>query len=409
MRDLQKEAIDHVRSGKNLFLTGPGGVGKSWVISEIKTPSTLLCAPTGIAAMNIGGMTCHSLFKLPIGIVTSSDQYTGISKLRELLQKTDRIIIDEAPMMRVDYFELIDAKLKLAMMNDKPFGGIQIAVVGDFFQLEPIVSTTDAEYFHDQYDSPFSFSSDKWDFTTIELTKVYRQDNEHQVALLNAIRRKEDHYVDALMEIQSIAQKYDGKEPQLHLCCYKDDAKWVNEFWYKRVNSKEYSFRANEEGTWSMNDRPVDYDMKLKVGIDVLLCANSVVGGYCNGDRGKIVDISPEGIIVQLSTNRTVKVEPFTWEKYRYNKVGSSISKDVIARYTQYPIKLGYGITIHSSQGMSLDKVALHTGKGCFGHGQLYVGLSRIRDLTNLSFVRPLKQSDVIIRQEVLNYYASTR
>ena len=407
----QESAIQRISEGKNVFVTGAGGVGKSWVIKQINDKFTVLCAPTGIAALNIEGATAHSVFGLPIGLPTHKDKITVSKKVRQLFgpeSKVKRIIIDEGPMMRADTLELIDRKLKLARQSSLPFGGIQVVVFGDFYQLEPIVGWGEKEHYYKKYESAYCFSVPVWNFETIFLEKVYRQSDERQIAMLNSIRKADKWCVRALEKIVAEAKPYELCKDTLHLCSYKDDAEAINKKFYRRVKGEERTFFAivdgNKKDKW--NEVPVPQTLNLKVGCKVLICANDATGDYVNGDRGTIVGFYNEYVKVQLeSTGAEVLVEEFTWEKYQYGSGTGGLTKKAVGTFQQMPLQLGWAVSIHKSQGMTLDNVAIDVGRGCFSAGQFYVALSRVRDLRNLSFVRPVHPNNIIVRQEVHDFY----
>lgn len=416
--DLQQEAIRRIKAGENVFLTGSGGVGKSWVISQIVDDSTILTAPSGIAALNIGGITCHRAFGLPLGLVTEKDYYSTPRSMQNLFSgnAVKRIVFDEVGMIRTDYFVLISRRLQKIRGNDKPFGGIQVVFVGDFYQLEPILANHEMEFF--DYKSKFCFSSALWDFPTIELTEVKRQSNKRQVLMLNSIRKKDKHYKKALKYIQEECKPYIPDENTLHLCCYNKDANRINQNYYSQIDGIEREFKAIFPPMWG-SERPVDEVLKLKVGTKVIICQNAADGSYVNGERGTVVgfETMPDGfseaILVERDDGSIAHVVRGAWEKYSYNKqrpIGNpdakeQLVKNVDATYQQYPIKLGWAVSIHKSQGMTLDDVAIDVGAGCFSHGQAYVALSRIKDLRNLSFVKPMLPEDIIVNEEVKKFY----
>lgn len=419
--DLQQEAIRRIKAGENLFLTGSGGVGKSWVIDQVNEEGTLLCAPSGIAALNIGGITCHRAFGLPLGLPTEEDFYKIPKYLWDLFSgnAVKRIIIDEVGMLRTDSFVLISRRLQRIKGNDLPFGGIQVVVVGDFYQLEPILKASEREFF--EFKSKFCFGSALWDFDMIELTEVKRQSNKRQVLMLNSIRKKDKHYKKALEYIQKECKPYDSSgdnEGILHLCCYNKDADEINKRYYNRIQGEEREFRATFPPNWG-KERPVDEILKLKVGTRVLIAQNDPEGGaYVNGDRGRVtgfVDLpdGDVGVEVEKDSGEVCIVVKGEWEKYSYKKeknvfdpdAKERLVKSVDAKYRQFPLKYGWAVSIHKSQGMTLDDVAIDVGSGCFSHGQAYVALSRIKDLRNLSFVKPMLPEDIIVNQEVKKFY----
>lgn len=412
--DLQQEAIRQIREGKNLFLTGSGGVGKSWVIDQVTDENTLLCAPSGIAALNIGGITCHRAFGLPLGIPVEKDYFPS-KKVQDLFygDAVKRIIVDEVGMLRTDYLVLMNRKLQHIKRNTKPFGGIQVVPVGDFYQIEPILKNSEKEFF--DFESKFCFSSKLWDFPTIELTEVKRQSDKRQILMLNSIRRKDRFFKRALEYIQKECKPYEPTEDTLHLCSYNRDADVINERYYNRISGEEKTYVASFPSNWG-NDRPVDEVLKLKVGVRVLICQNCIDGGYVNGERGVVLGFGtdPERkpyVIVEKTNGDVVNVFQGQWEKHSYKKEkrlggdGEILVKNVDANYLQIPLKYGWAVSVHKSQGMTLDDVAIDVGSGCFSHGQAYVALSRIRDLRNLSFVNPMLPEDIIVRPEVKRFY----
>ena len=405
----QQQAIELINKGENVLMLGAGGVGKSYVIKQIADDSTLVLAPTGIAALNIGGMTCHRAFKLPLGLPTQKDRTTVHRSTASLFSssKITRIVIDEVGMLRTDVLDLIDLKLQKIKRNKLPFGGIQMVLVGDFFQLEPIVGYREQSEFYSLYDSPFCFSSAAFsNFHTIELTKVYRQEDERQVKILDAIRKGTKYSWLALQRINEESKVYNPLEDRLHLCAYKKDAEVVNTRRYNEIKDKAHIFKATLQGKqckWT--ETPVGEIVRLKEGCKVVVCANDPDGEYVNGDRGVILRIEGKSIGVELLNGNLVWIEEYTWEKHSYKGTGKKLTKVVENSMTQIPLALGWAISIHKSQGMTLDDVVLDTGKGCFSHGQLYVALSRIKDLRRLSLTKPLTTRELIVRDDVTNYY----
>lgn len=408
--DKQELALKLVDNGENVFITGGGGRGKSWVIKQIlnKYPDdTVVCAPSGSAALLVQGITAHRMFGLPIGLTTLEDNYNHSKNAIKLFGNTTvkRIIIDEAPMLRIDYFTLIDYKLRSLKNKDTPFGGLQIIVVGDFFQLDPIVGWSEKDLFYEKYDTTFAFKSPSWNFKNINLDINKRTVNKRQNKMLDSIRHKDKNYKKAVDIINKEALPYNNSEAVTHLCCYKEDAKRINRYWYNQINAEEFIYTAVIEGNFNEEEFPVDEKVKLKIGSKVVIKTNCQNDSYVNGDVGTVTGLNKICVIVKLNSGRVVFVNINTWEKYTYSTKGGKLSKDVEATFTQMPIKLAWAQTIHSAQGMTLDNVAIDFGKGCFSHGMAYVALSRIRDLTNISFVTPLEYGDIIVNSEVSEFY----
>lgn len=402
--DMQQLAIAAIRQGHNIFLNGSGGVGKSWVIKQVTDFGTLLTAPTGIAALNIKGVTCHKAFKLPVGLFDEEEHQKEFPWLRKMLRHVNRIIIDEVGMLRADYFDLIDSRLRVAKGNNKPFGGIQMVVVGDLWQLEPIVTQQESEMYFSKYDTAFCFGAKCWDFKMFELTKVYRQSDEQQIALLNSLRKGSGDIQATLDTIAEMSLK--SSEGCLHLCAYKSEANLLNKEEFHEIDAPIFRYDADVQGYWSDSEKLVDDVVKLKVGARVLICANDLMGQYVNGDRGVIEALTEWDATVKLSDGRSVVIEPFSWEKYKYTvKPCGGLEKEVDGTYTQIPLLLGWALSIHKSQSMTLDKVSVEVGKGCFSHGQLYTALSRVKDLRNLHIATKLSAEDLIYNKDVRGFY----
>ena len=408
----QSQAITLIKEGKNVFLTGGGGRGKSWVVRHITDNHTVVVAPTGIAALNIGGTTCHSTIGLPFGYPTAIDWVKISTKTRKLFGPSGnvkKLVIDEIGMLSAVQLDIIDNKLKLIRGNNLPFGGLQVIGVGDFFQLEPIITSREAKYFYEAYDIPYAFGAKAWDFTVANLEECKRQDNARQVKMLDAIREGTAHAAKALYAIQKEARVYDYSESTLHLCAFKEDANFINRYWFDQVVGEVRTYFAKTSGDkrakW--NDVPVMEAIDLKVGCKVVCAANCQDGTYVNGSHGTVIGFGPNFVRVRLDDETEVIVEEFTWEKFAYGKGLGGLTKTPIAEFTQVPLKLGYAVTAHASQGCTLDSAAIHTGRGCFSAGQLYMMLSRVTDLRNLSFVEPVHSKNIIVSEEVQKFYAN--
>lgn len=405
----QEEAIALVKSGKNCYIGGGAGRGKSWVIRQITDKNTILCGPTGISALNIGGTTCHRAFGLPLGLPTPEDHLKISAKVKKLLgsKKLKRIIIDEIGMVRADMLDLMDSRLKLARGNNLPFGGVQIVVVGDFYQLAPIVSQRERQLFYINYNTPFAFGAHCWDFEHVELEHAYRQANDTHVKVLDTLRKGGRWSWRAFEWLEENSLPYDEVGiDMLHLCCYKDDAASINAQHYAALETTERTYKGSTNATKWSNDIAVPQLIKLKVGAKVIIRANDVDGEYTNGMRGVIKELYATTAIVTLDDDGTdVIVQEFTWETYSYKSSVKGIEKVVEFVYSQIPLQLGWAITIHSCQGMTLDDVALDVGRGCFSHGQFYVGVSRVRNLERLSIVSPIGLRDLIVDPDVKAFY----
>ncbi len=343
----QQAAYDAVMRGENVYIAGSAGNGKSYLTRAITDERTVVCAPTGIAALNVEGMTCHKMFGLPIGLIEAKDWYT-IPKMMKMLFSDDyvkRIIISEIGMVRADILTLIDKRLQKVKNNTLPFGGIQVACEGDFLQLEPIVSAAEQQQYYATYSSNYCFASPSWNFKTYELTEPQRHADPEQYALLNELRIGNKQVVSKLIEI---AQDYDDVEDTINLCAYKKDADAINSMWYAKIKAPETEYRGFIEGTFKANDAPVGELVKLKVGARVLICANDIMAdNYVNGDRGEVVRLNPNSVVVKLLDGREVVVQRTTWTNYEYKKVDGRLVKEISGKFSQIPLLLGWAISIH--------------------------------------------------------------
>lgn len=405
----QQQAIDLINSGQSVFITGAGGRGKSWIIDQVRDGTTIVSAPTGIAALNIQGSTCHSTFGLPIGLVHRSDAYKISDKFRKQFgtaSPVTTIIIDEIGTLRADLLDLIDRKLRIAREVNLPWGGLQMVVVGDLFQLSPIVGKKEQEHFYKRYWSAFPFAAHSWNFETIELDVNYRQKDPTHDIILESIRQCNHEVTDAIAIVNALSARA-HIEGSLRLCCYNADADKVNSREYAKVQGREYTYTAQVGKDWG-REEPVPRDLRLKEDSRVLICANGT--GYVNGDRGTVEHLAPGKIVVRKDDGILVDIKPNTWEKMDYADTGSGgFDREVVAYYQQFPLRLGWAVSIHKSQGMTLDGVTIDIGRGCFTHGQFYVALSRCKDLERVNFVTPPSVRDVRVDPEVTQFYQNVK
>lgn len=444
LSDEQLDAVIKMRSGRNAFLTGKAGVGKSTVLREFVTGCDHSCAvlaPTGVAALNAGGATIHSFFQFPPALLTRDSMGSMTDKRKiDVIRATKTIVFDEISMVRSDLFNAVDFRLRelaKGANRDLPFGGKQIIVVGDFFQLPPVVPGEKVENILQRlYGGIYAFQTDLWkqaNFENIALKEVHRQANDSQfVNLLNAIR-KGDLTSDCIMDEQGRGMnvceafaKYCSSAKQLddsavRLCLRKKEARVINERKLKTLRGCGRDFVANVKGQFKESDFPTEKLVSLAVGARVMVLSNKRypdgTSVHVNGDMGTVTGFgkpgSREEVSVRLDrTGRDVGIELFTWDKFEYVLVkkenGTQILEQrLVGSFTQIPLKLAYAITVHKAQGLSLDYVDLRLSKGCFTHGQLYTALSRCKSLKNLRIDRRILQEDLMLDREVLDFYRS--
>lgn len=417
-------ALDLMENTKdNILLTGRAGTGKSTLLTHFRKTTkknVAVVAYTGVAALNISGQTIHSFFKFGIGVtpnnVPTVDDQTVYKKL-------DAIVIDEISMVRADLLDCVDKFLRKNGPDPKrPFGGIQMIFIGDLFQLPPVVTQNDRHLFEGSpYVGPYFFNSKVFeggiDLKFIELTKIRRQhpkDEEKFIHFLNAIRER-NHTSEHLEIInERYEPNFDEYKEGMHILLVPTNvmADEHNEIRLSRLSGRPIYFTASKTGNWKdENDKekfPTNEILKVKVGAQIMLLNNDVEGKWVNGDVGRITHISEAEQIItaQLSNGKRVYITKYTWERleYKYNSEADTIETDVIATFTQFPLKLAWASTIHKAQGKTFDKVVINFGNGTFAHGQAYVALSRCRTLKGTTLKRPVRTEDIKVDQRVIEF-----
>lgn len=414
----QNYAFNQVMTGGNVFISGPGGVGKSVLVNKIRDlcqDDTVFLAPTGIAAQNIKGSTIHRTFRFRLGYLDPAQRAHVNDKVRELFSDDSikRIVIDEISMVRADIFTAVDIALRKSKRRNKPFGGLQVIVVGDFFQLSPVLNTnsTEGEHFLKEFSSPFCFDTDSWreaGFQTIELDEIMRQSDAEFINALNSIRTRDMYFEDSLEFLnQKGMEKEDLAEDMLFLCSTNKEADTVNKHNYDDLLGEERVYFGKKKGPFK--DMPVPECLSLKEGCKVLVCANAQDESYFNGMTGIVQKMFNDSISVKLETGDTVLIREFKWTEFEYFNGPDGMGIKPVAEYQQFPLKLGYACTVHKSQGLSLSQAAIYTGNGFFAHGQAYVGFSRLRTLAGLYVLKEIARKDIIVDRRVTDFYENNK
>ena len=407
------------KTDMSLFLTGKAGTGKTTFLREVVRYTKKKCivlAPTGIAAVNAGAMTIHSFFQFGLGpfvqgvIEPKSDFRINKSKL-ELIRHLQLLIIDEVSMVRADLMDHIDVELRRIRRNSKPFGGVQLLMIGDLQQLPPIAHGGEDELLRQYYKTLYFFSSaalKSMKYSCIELKNVYRQTDRHFIDILN-------HARDCTLTSQDIsdlnARYIPGFSPKpedgyIRLMTHNRQVDYVNETELEKLDSKPYTFVAAVTGTFPEESYPTADSLTLKKGAQVMFIKNDSERRFINGTLGEVKSIDKDSIAVRLAESGTIiDVEPVEWQniRYQFDEESKEISSKQIGRFKQYPLKAAWAITVHKSQGLTFDKAIIDV-HAAFSPGQAYVALSRCRTLDGLVLSSPVSAS-VFMRDNAVDAY----
>ncbi|WP_346748536.1 helix-turn-helix domain-containing protein [Prevotella jejuni] len=408
--------VEH--TGISIFLTGKAGTGKTTFLRALKEHSNkrnVIVAPTGVAAMNAGGMTIHSFFQLPLSPFVPNanikNRFDYSKEKRKIMRTLDLLIIDEISMVRADVLDAIDSVLRRFREPNKPFGGVQLLMIGDLQQLTPVVTPTEEELLQRYYDTPYFFGSKALrsiNYVTIELTHVYRQQDETFITLLNNIREGNVSEND----LQRLNQRYDPTfQPKqgsdyIRLTTHNRMAESYNEDQLRNLPTRAYTFSAETEGNFPEYNYPTDFNLTLKVGAQVMFIRNDNIGRFYNGRIGHITYVDNEKISVLCpGDEEAFDVEAETWEntKYTLNEKTKQIEAEVQGTFKQYPLRLAWAITIHKSQGLTFEH-AIIDAQASFASGQVYVALSRCKSLEGLVLASPIGNTAIINDSRVSDY-----
>ena len=396
-----------------LFLTGKAGTGKSTLLHYLRETTdraTAVLAPTGVAALNVGGQTIHSFFRFPPTLIDPATLRRRRSA--KLFQKLETLIIDEVSMVRADVMAGIDTALRLHRDNvQTPFGGVQVILCGDLFQLPPIVRERDMQTFFDQqYGGPYFFCAKVFEELqpcSVELTTIYRQHDEDFIYVLNKIREND---VDAeLLALLNARVRRGGEPPQdssfITLTATNQAALRKNQACLERLAEPCHTYPAEVSGQFEASIFPTEELLELKPGAQVMLIRNDPYKRWVNGSIGRISSLTDTQVWVEIG-GTVYELEPETWHniRYRYNQETNRIEEEEVGSFTQYPLRLAWAITIHKSQGQTFDKVMIDLGRGAFAHGQTYVALSRCTSLAGLVFSRPVTPRDMVFDERVYDW-----
>ncbi|MCP2031294.1 ATP-dependent exoDNAse (exonuclease V) alpha subunit [Okibacterium sp. HSC-33S16] len=397
---------------EHIFVTGRAGTGKSTLLNHLSwrtEKQIVICAPTGVAALNVGGQTIHSLFRLPIGLIADHDIEQN-DALKKLLNTIDTLIIDEVSMVNADLMDAIDRSLRQARQRrHEPFGGVQVVLFGDPYQLAPVPGHGDErEYIADTYRSFWFFDAKVWQETqlkVIELTEIHRQADSDFKHMLNAVR-----FGQVTAEIAGILNSTGARTPPddgtITLATRNDIVNRINAAALAKLPGRALKAEAEVSGDFGKASYPADESLELKVGAQVMFLRNDSGGGgegqrWVNGTIGTVTKIDVN-VFVEVD-GEIFEVEPVVWEKYRYSYLAATkkLKKEIVAEFTQFPLRLAWAVTIHKSQGKTYDRAIVDLGDRAFSPGQTYVALSRLTSLDGLYLSRPLRPRDILVDKDV--------
>jgi len=410
-----RAAHAYLREGSgHLFVTGRAGTGKSTLLrclKEMISDEMVILAPTGLAAVNVGGQTIHSFFGFPPRLIRPDD--IRRSRNGRLMRRLKFLVIDEVSMVRSDLMWAIDQSLRVNRGRPRePFGGLRLALFGDLHQLPPVINEVDvAEHLESQHGGPFFFSlaalREGAGTALIELTQVFRQ---HDAALLDVLNRIRDGAAEAddlallnarVRPIRTLAQG----ESYVILTPTNAAASRINLAYLAALSGEATAYAAGVSGEFSASAHPTDEKLVLKPGAKVMLLRNDPERRWVNGSIARIARLDERRVWISLD-GAEHEVEQVAWEnrRYAYDKAQEKIVETVAGTFRQFPLRLAWALTIHKSQGLTLDNVYLDLGRGAFAHGQTYVALSRCRSLAGLALARPLRGEDILFDTSVLGY-----
>ena len=418
INDQFRRALDILeKTDRSIFITGKAGTGKSTLLSYYRSTThkkVVVLAPTGVAAINVKGQTIHSFFGFKPNVTLQSIRQIR-SERETIYQRMETLVIDEVSMVRADLLDCVDRFLRLnGPLPGRPFGGVQMAFVGDLYQLPPVITSQERAVFRSMYSTPYFFSARafaSFDVEFVELEKIYRQHDSRFIGLLNAIRNRT---VDGA-GLAYLNSRYDPVyEPEpgsmfIYLTTTNNMADEINTQQLARLKGRPRTFKGEIEGEFGKEYLPTGTVLRLKKGAQVMLLNNDTFGRWVNGSVGMITGFGKNDdgdliIRVELVDGDEVEVGPYTWEIFRFFVEEGQIKSEVVGAFTQYPLMLAWAVTIHKAQGKTFSRAIIDIGRGTFAHGQMYVALSRCTSLEGIVLKKPVEMKHIWMDRAVVDF-----
>jgi len=417
-----QRALDFMeKTHRNVFITGRAGTGKSTLLSYFcgrTDKKVVVLAPTGVAAVNVGGQTIHSFFGFKPDVTPSSIRKKIRDEKKNLYKKLETIVIDEISMVRADLLDCVDKFLRLNGPDSRvPFGGVQMIFIGDLYQLPPVVTSQEREIFQSHYKTPYFFGAKVFeglDMEFVELEKIYRQKDDEFIRLLNAIRNRTVTDVDLALLNQRVQDGFAAPPDDffIYLTSTNEQADRINDDQLAGLRGRAYTFHGFIEGDFGKEYLPTALDLKLKKGAQIMLLNNDPYGQWVNGTVGRMMGVKKdeEGgkiIVARLDNGKKVEIAPYTWEIFRFSLKNGELTSEAVGSFTQYPVRLAFAVTIHKSQGKTFERAVIDVGRGTFAHGQMYVALSRCTTLDGIVLVKPIRKTHILMDWQVVKFLTS--
>jgi ATP-dependent DNA helicase PIF1 len=395
----------------NIFLTGRAGTGKTTLLRKFLDrvgDKAVVLAPTGVAAVNVGGQTIHSFFKLPPRMLDPGD----IKRLPNgrVIRAMETLIIDEVSMVRADMLDAIDRSLKLNRKNRRPFGGVRVILSGDLHQLPPVVRGEEVQILQERFGGAYFHKAPAFAdgaFSLLALKHVFRQDDPDYLNMLGAMRNGRVGEAEIATIQSRVSRRTALEASETHVVLTPNNASaWrINQARLEALDTAKRTFEAEIKGEFDDRSHPTEQELELKLGARVMVLKNDPEGRWVNGSIGLVEGFEEDSVLVKIGRD-VQRIEPALWEKYKYtvDKETEKVSREVVGAFKQVPLRLAYAVTVHKAQGLTLEKVYIDFDSGMFTHGQAYVAFSRARSLEGLELSRPLRPRDLVIDRGAFDF-----